>query len=266
MKNILMVLLILFAVTGCSNSESQADIELVPFDHSYAAYAELLAGYFSDGRFNYTRLKEDRQSIDSIVANIGSADILNATHDEKLAFYINAYNTITIRSIIDEYPVESIKDIKGVWDKKKWGIAGKKLTLDDIEHEILRKDFTEPRIHVAIVCASNGCPPLTDMPFYPDSLDAQLADAAVKFATTPRFNRIDPAGGKAELSKILDWFGDDFIAQFYDESRFQNLSSKENATLHFLIAQFPDEVQQSMLDSDYDISYIEYDWSLNDMK
>lgn len=263
MKQITLAVLILCAGVACSGPGSQADQSHGSFSFDWSSYGRLLGLYVAEGRVNYAALQANRMVLDSLVNDMAEADLSSATKDQKLAFYINTYNVLTLRSIIDHYPVASIKDIDGVWDKTKWPVAGRRLTLNEIEHEVLRKDFTEPRIHFAIVCASIGCPPLSPIPYMADSIDQQLEQAAHEFAADSAYNTIDPEAGTAELSSIFDWFGDDLVPKFYNPATFPGLSKKENAALNFIISQYPEDARARMLSAKYAITYREYDWSLN---
>lgn len=263
-KNII-ILVITALLLSCGNGNSEADEKsaIQPFDFEYKLYADLLNKYVANGLVDYDGLLKDRKNLDDILLSYASVDLSEANDSRKIAFYINAYNLITLRSIIDAYPVKSIKDIKGVWDKKKWNIAGKKLTLNDIEHEVLRKDFDEPRIHFAIVCASIGCPPLIAEPYFGESIDAQLASASSDFATSSFYNKLDLSSGSAEISAIFDWFGEDFIDKYYNSAHFPSLSKKQNAALSFLIAQYPESERKLLLNTNFNVSYLDYDWELN---
>jgi hypothetical protein len=266
MKTISVTLTALLLVIGCAEANTHAEKQLTMVDHNYIRYADLLDRHVSEGLVDYQGLIRDRAQLDSLVSGIVEVDLSQATPEQTLAFYINTYNILTLRSIIDAYPVKSIRDINGVWDKKKWEVAGEQLTINEIEHEILRKKFSEPRIHFAIVCASIGCPPLSSRPYLPDSLETQLAAAAQDFATSEDYNRLDPGTGQAELSSIFDWFGDDFEETFYDANSLTSLSKKENAVLNFLIAQFPDDRRSALAAGSYQVRYRDYDWSLNERK
>lgn len=266
MKTFGVIILSAGLAIGCGNSDSNAQKATSPIDHTYSAYGKLLGQYVSEDRVNYSDLIKNRAGLDSLVEALGAASLDGTSSDQKMAFYINAYNILTLRSIIDEYPVASIKDIKGVWDKKKWVVSGKKITLNDIEHNILRKEFSEPRIHISIVCASIGCPPLMQKPYLPEFLEQQLTESARNFAVSEKYNRLDPETGEALLSSIFDWFGDDFIEKYYNKSKFSYLSEKENAALNFIIGQLPDEEQLRLEKIEFRIKYLDYDWSLNDRK
>jgi hypothetical protein len=140
------------------------------------------------------------------------------------------------------------------------------MTLNEIEHDVLRKEFGDPRIHVAVNCASIGCPPLRNEPYLPSMLDSQLGDASRKFASDPAYNRLDQAQNLAEISRIFEWYGEDFIPQYYHEGHFGEISENQNAALHFLIGSLPIEDQGELLAADYTVTYHDYDWALNDIE
>ena len=266
--SVINLLIIALAVTlasliACSNSDTQAEGMLKPIDQSYAQYGQLLADYVHNGFVDYTGLKRDRALLDSVVNMIATADTSGMTRDQLKAFYINAYNILTLRSIVDAYPVKSIKDIDDVW-KKKWRVAGEKISLDEIENKILREKFKDPRIHMAINCASKSCPPLRSDPYVADSLDQQLEDASDRFVSDDRYNRIYPEKAKAELSRVFDWFGTDFVDQYYDHRKSYELSPEKNAVLMFAIKHHPKRDQAALLVRTYEVTFLDYDWSLND--
>jgi hypothetical protein len=253
---------------GCGNSDGQAQkatsLQLTPIDHSYTAYSQLLKDFVAQGLVDYKNLKISRGKIDSLVNEIQTADIETATKNQRLAFYINAYNILTMRSIIDAYPVASIRDINGVWDKKKWSLGGQLITLNQIENDCIRPIFADPRIHFALVCAAKGCPPLQSTPFVADSIDIQLNHAAIGYCTDENYNRLDTKSGKAELSQIFEWYGDDFAKDYYNPEAFPGLSKKDNAVLSFVISQYPAQKQDKFITAKkFEITYTDYDWSLN---
>ncbi|MDX1373620.1 MAG: DUF547 domain-containing protein, partial [Nitrososphaeraceae archaeon] len=145
---------------------------------TYINYAEILKKYVdSEGKVNYKTLKENRQKLDQFNQSLGIVNLQTYeswSNKKKIAFLINAYNSLTLASIIDHYPTESIRDIPGVWKGRKFTVVGQEMTLDDIEHQILRKQFDEPRIHLGLVCASIGCPQLINEPYTEEALDRQL--------------------------------------------------------------------------------------------
>ncbi|MCP9747876.1 DUF547 domain-containing protein, partial [Lacihabitans sp. CS3-21] len=172
--------------------------------------------------------------------------------DCKLAYWINAYNAFTIQLILDnsENDLKSIKDIgdkikipfvNTPWDVKFINIGGKKMDLNNIEHGIIRKQFKEPRIHFALVCAAKSCPPLRNEAFTAERLNEQLNNQAEKFINDTSKNKISKSS--ASISKIFDWYGMDF---------------KPTSIIDIL-----NKYSKTKLDSKAKISYATYDWSLN---
>jgi len=263
MKIIIYVGITALLLPGCGGEQAQPEINAAVFDHEYSSYGRILGEFVFDGRVDYAGLLTQRSPLDSLVGRIGGANFTEATDEQKLAFYINAYNILTLRSIIDAYPVESIKDIDGVWDKKKWLVAHQQVTLNELEHEILRKQFSEPRIHLAINCASIGCPPLAVVPYLADSLEVQLERVSRAFAESPNYTRLNAETKTAVLSSIFDWFGEDFIEQYYQSERFTHVGKKANAALGFIFAHLPDAVRDSLGKIDFTVTYLDYDWDLN---
>ena len=161
---------------------------------------------------NYTALKEDTAFTQVVkqIAEFTPGQLEGK--QEKLAFYINAYNILAIKTVVENWPLESIKDVgsflKSVWKQEAGTIGGQPVSLDEIEHEVLRP-MGDPRIHMAIVCASVSCPDLRTEPFTAEKIDEQLDDQARKFLSNPQKGLI-VEGNKARTSKIFDWFAKDF--------------------------------------------------------
>jgi len=175
------------------------------------------------------------------------------SREEKLAFWINAYNIMAVKMVLDHYPVDSIKDagslFGSVWNKEVGVIGGKEVTLNQIEHEILRK-MGDPRIHVAIVCASVSCPDLRSEAYTADRLDAQLDDQLKLFLENrDKGLRVDRDKKQVVLSKIFDWFQEDF------ETR--------GGVLSFVSEHAPMKDRSFLKQADVDISYLDYNWDLN---
>ncbi len=232
------------------------------------ALATVLESYVDDkGLVDYDVLQSDRQQLDAYNASIQLLD--QETYDswsdsEKIAFLINAYNSLTLKSIIDESPIKSsIKDINGVWRFKKHGLLRSEKTLNNIEHDILRADFTEPRIHAALVCAALSCPYLRQEPFTGENLDAQLDDQMRIFLARPEVLEIDQEQGEVRLSAIFDWFGEDWVPGFGTEEGFAG-NENQRAVLNF-ISGYLEEGDRAYLEAGgYNISYSDYDWALNE--
>jgi hypothetical protein len=229
-----------------------------------SAYARLLKAHVRPGVIggirltlvDYRGIKSDPNYAKALQAFAAVTPEPPQTTKERLAFWINAYNVLAIKAVLDQYPVKSIKDggslLQSIWKKKVGTVTGKPYALDEIENGILRKDFTEPRIHFAIVCASLSCPDLRAEPYTAERLDAQLDEAARTFLANPTKGLVPGSDGKtAKVSSIFNWFGEDF-GVVGGVSKF--ILAKAEPALAARIAGL----------TDAGLSYLGYDWSLND--
>jgi hypothetical protein len=219
-------------------------------DHSI--YADLLNKYVKDGVVDYQGFKNEETKLDQYLTVLENIDTENLSRDEQFAFYTNAYNAWTIKLILSGYPgVKSIKDLgsvfKSPWKKKLARIDGKVITLDDIEHNILRPRFKDPRVHFAVNCASKGCPPLRSEPYRGSVLDQQLDEMTETFLNAPSRNRLE--GRTLYVSRIFKWFSEDF---------------NEDVVGFFLKYAKADLKEQLEANKDkIKVKYLDYDWSLN---
>lgn len=246
MKKTRALMLIAAAGLVIAATGAQADVP------GQAIYADLLARHVDRGVVDYQGVKADEADLDRYLAYLADVNPQALSRDERFAFYVNAYNAWTIKLILTRYPkIDSIKDLGGLfsspWKKKIARIDGQLLTLDQIEHDILRKDFRDPRVHVAVNCASKGCPPLQSEPFAGSRLNAQLDRAARAFVNDPRFNRLD--GTVLWLSRIFDWFAEDFGDDVID------------FILQYADSPLRDRLMQNR--AAISVRYLDYDWSLN---
>jgi hypothetical protein len=205
---------------------------------------ELLQKYVSDnGNVNYSGLKKEHLKLNNYIKSLNLA-LPNETHTKEftLAFWINAYNAMTIDLVLRHYPVKSIKDIKAPWQQRYWELGEKWYNLEDIEHQILRK-MDEPRIHFAIVCASISCPKLLNEAYTAENLELQLTNATKDFLSDTNRNFISK--DKLELSKIFKWFGSDF--------------TKNGSLIDFLNLYSTIEISKKATKS-----YKDYNWDLNE--
>jgi hypothetical protein len=189
-------------------------------DHTpFARFLERYLLTFSDGvnRLAYAEVTaEDRRLLDGYVESLAATPISTFARPEQMAYWINLYNALTLQVVLDHYPTASIRDIDispglfsdGPWGKKLVAIEGERVALDDIEHQILRPIWRDPRIHYAVNCASIGCPNLRPEPYQPAELDRQLDQAAIDFINHPRGVSLD--GDRLQVSSIYDWFQADF--------------------------------------------------------
>jgi len=169
----------------------------------------------------------------------------NWSRYEKMAYWINAYNAFTVKLVVDHYPINSIRDLNNgnPWDNEFLSIGDKKYSLNNIENDMLRKQFTDARIHFAVNCASQSCPRLFNQAFTAENVDKQLTQLAKEFINDPAKNKIN--ADKAEVSQIFNWYKDDFT---------------KTGTL----ADFLNTYSTTKINSTAAISFLEYDWSLNE--
>ncbi len=214
----------------------------------HADYEKVLKAYVADGKVDYAGLKKDRAQLDGYLSRlirVKKREFSSWSRDARLAYLTNLYNVATLRLIIDHYPVKSIKDIgsffKGPWDQPVVSLFGKNITLNNLEHDIIRKEYKEPRIHMALVCAAKGCPPLRSEAYTADRLDSQLDDQSKTYLSSPKGMRIDRSKGKVYLSSIFKWYGDDFIS----------------------VTVFAEKHSGKNIDG-FSVRWLDYDWSLND--
>lgn len=160
------------------------------------------------------------------------------------------------------FPKNSIQRIPGVWDGIKTKTAGREVSLNDIEHRILRPLFKEPRIHFSIVCASIGCPLLRSQPFRADSLKSQLEEATRDFIQDPAKVKWDGAGKVLRLSRVFDWFSEDFDFAA-DSSWRKHYSKKQAGAVAFVSRYLPANVAAELKAGKVKINYLDFDWTLN---
>ena len=228
-------------------------------DHS--GWNALLKKYVDEGGYvEYAKWKAsatDQKSLDSYIHQLSSAEFpTTAKQEEKLAFWINAYNAVTVKGILREYPTTSIRNHTAklygynIWKDLQLLVGGKAYSLEGIEHEVLRK-MGEPRIHFAIVCASIGCPRLLNEAYTAERVGDQLTLNAQAFFADPMKFKANPQSGTIQVSPILSWFAGDF--------------GEDTAAQMKTIAPFVPATAQSLAKSGRArVSYLEYDWGLND--
>ena len=274
----LKTLLAVAFVVGMPLTSSAQQTNADGFDHSYLAYESVLREHVVVARVDYAKLLSNRAALDAVVEEIGTAttpQLERWSEEQQIAYWLNAYNAFTLQAIVDHYPIDggwlsflrwaprnSIKQIDGVWSKRRWMVGGLEMTLDEIEHERLRTHYTEPRIHFALNCASISCAQLSRKPYIGSQLDRQLVLAARDFLGTERGLQVD--GNTLRISSVLDWFGDDFIAQY--STLVDGGSAKDRALLGVIAKYGPTEASQLAQSGNARIRFLSYDWSLNDLE
>lgn len=239
-----------------------------------APYARTLSACVNDdGWVDYRALLADRADLDAFVAYLAAVDpdgFRTWPRTERLAFWMNAYNALTLKAVADHYPVQSIRDIgsifKSVWDKLTFTVMGRTLTLNHIEHDILRKEFDDPRIHMAINCASIGCPPLANQPLDAGRLDEQFQDLTRRFLDNPAKFRIDRAGNVVHLSPIFRWFGEDFVARHGGDVERKSFNAREDAVLNFVMDHRAGADAAFLRAGAFKLKWLAYDWGLNEAR
>jgi hypothetical protein len=264
--NALRLLALLWALTSAPLAAA--------FDHQHTAFGALLQAHVqwnaegSESTVDYAGLRRDRAALEAYLTELSA--VMAAEFDrwsgaQRLAFLINAYNAYTLALIADAKPEpESIRDLgnwlRSPWKRRFFELLGEQRSLDDVEHGLIRgaAGFSEPRIHFAVNCASIGCPALRDEPFLAERIDAQLEDQTRRFLGDRSRNRYDPATRTLYLSKLFDWYGDDFALPFRGgSSRAEFLSGYakalglDRAAIEDLQAGRPK------------IEFLDYDWRLN---
>jgi hypothetical protein len=253
-----------------------AALPALAFDHTHKAWDDLLkkhVTYVENGnasRVSYAGFAKDRAALKQVLESysaVPKSEFDGWSKPQQQAFLINAYNAFTVEKILTRYPnIKSIRDFGSVfgnpWKDKFFTLFGQPSYLDYIEHEVLRKEgvYDDPRVHVAVVCASVGCPMLRNEAFVPERLEAQLEDAMRRFMSDRTRNRYNAASGKLEASKIFDWYGKDF-----DKGHKGYSSVKQ--TLSRYAEQLADkpEDRAAVRAQKPEVAFLDYDWGLNDL-
>jgi hypothetical protein len=246
-------------------------------DHAHASWGALLAKhvrYVQNGnasQVDYAMFARDRAQLKAVLAEyekVTRAQFDGWSKPQQQAFLINAYNAFTVEKILRRYPdIKSIRDYGTVfgnpWKDRFFTLFGQPSYLDQIEHEILRKEgvYDEPRVHVAVVCASIGCPMLRNEPFVAEKLDAQLEDGMRRFLSDRTRNRYNPQSRRLEVSRIFDWYGRDF------ERGHRGYTSVKAMLARYadLLADKPED-RALVREQKVDVVFLDYDWALNDAR
>lgn len=239
---------------------------------AYDDYRAVLMGFVdARGLVDYDGLKRQRADLDDFITYLERLDPRTFeawSEGNKIALWINAYNALTLRAIIDNYPIapasfngsypkNSIRQITGVWDVNRVNVMGQSITLGYIETKILRRDFHEPRIHVALACASVSCPVLRSEPYEGAKLDAQLDDQARKFLSDPHHFAIDRGTKEVRVSEIFRLYAEDFAPA--------GAADKPRAGLVAFVSKYGNAEDRAYLATDeFRITCAPYDWTLNE--
>ncbi len=244
--------LLAIAVTGCSGVPTifHPARPLAPDEFSHQPFAGILQDHVKNGDVQYPGIQEDRR-FRQYVDQLDRVDPNGLTKDDRLAFWINAYNAYAIQGILNGYSPGTLIGRYRYFIGNTFRIGGETINLYDLERTILIAQFHEPRMHFAIVCASASCPKLQSWAYEGTQLDRQLDRVAREFINDPTKNRFDRAARVAYLSKIFDWFTEDFAVK--------------GGSLQRYLAQYVSDpvFARELLTVPYRIEFLDYDWSLN---
>ncbi len=243
--------LVLF--TGCSHTPRTfhpAD-PIAPERVSHQTWDQIVQAHVRDGQVDYPAIQANG-TLDGYVRELNRIDPTSLPRrQDQLAFWINAYNAFAVKGILDHYSPRTLWGRYRYFIGREYQVGGTTINLYDLERQVLIEQFQEPRMHFAIVCASTSCPKLQPWAYEPDRLDHQLDQVAREFINDPTRNRFDRQHNVALLSKIFEWFETDF-------------ADAAGSVLAY-IARYVDDpnLAKELMQSNYRIEYLEYDWSLN---
>jgi hypothetical protein len=218
----------------------------VDFDiHNHHTWDQVLKKMVTEkGEVDYQGIMNDRKELDQYLTELAAHPVEDTwSRSQKLAYWINAYNAFTVVLIVNNYPVNSIRDIDRPWEKKFISLGGESYSLNQIEHDIIRPKFKEPRIHFAVVCAAVSCPKLLNKAYLPETLDQQLDDQTRYFINQSGKNLISK--DRVELSQLFKWYGKDF---------------RQTGS----IIEYLNQYSEVQIDARAKMSFAKYDWSLNE--
>ncbi len=242
MKKLLLSFLLLFAFVG--NASSPQKISEDAPRMNYTLWKQVLDKYVDEsGLVNYAGIKKNPKEFNAFVKKLEGWHLTNSTAQQELmSFWINVYNVFAIKLVLDNYPLDSIKDVSKPWDTKFFTIMGREMSLGMVEHEILR-NFGDARIHFAINCASKSCPPIAKIPYTARNLDMLLDKQTKKYINNSNNNIINK--NEYKLSQLFKWFKKDFVAHSGSVKEFVNQYSKVK------------------ISSQSSSGFIRYNWDLN---
>lgn len=238
-KSILAIGILFLSITFSINAQSTSEF--------FSKTDAFLSAHVKNGRVDYATIKSDPADLNALVEMAKGISISRDSANEYQAFWINGYNISVIKGVVDNYPLKSPLDVSGFFDKIKYDIGGESISLNDIEHQLLRENFSkDPRFHFVLVCAGLGCPPIIDEAYTPTRLKSLLNRQTKKALNDPNFIRVNK--NKAKISQIFEWYKGDFTQDGQSLVDFINKYKTEK---------LPEKTK---------VSYYPYDWTLNESK
>jgi hypothetical protein len=248
---------------------------LAAFDQTHSALTTELKKFVDTSGVHYAKWKNQQQGLNAYIASlekITPEEYATFTPDQKKALWINTYNALAIKVVLDHYPIHgdktyyppnSLRQISGCFEEIKVKIAGRQLDLWKIAHNLIRKECADPRMHFAVVCAAKGCPKLRDTAYVAENLDSDLEKAASDYVNNPRNVQIDPAKNELRVSLLFSWFPLDFAMHAFKKVSFP--PPDDNEIIAAYISKWLPAKQRDLLTShDWKLVYLPYDWALND--
>ena len=232
------ILLVLFTIIAKANT-----IEIF-----FQKSDKFFSTFVVDGKVEYEALKYNSELLDETLQIASSININSLDTNSYKAFWINIYNLMVIKGILNNYPMKSVQEIKGFFDNKTYTIANQEMTLQFIEKNLLRRVMKDPLLNFVLVCAANGCPPLLNKAYTADFVDDQLENQTKISINNPNFVRVDNIKKTVEVSQLFDWYKEDFL-------------DKNGRIIDFI-----NKYRTEKIDESYTIGYYKYDWSLNSIK
>ena len=234
MKKIIIIILLTFTSKGISQDANTFFSKADTFFKTYV----------KNGKVAYSQIHKNQSNLDELLKIAKAISVSKKNSKVYQAFWINAYNLSVIKGIIDNYPTKSPLDNAGFFDKTTYSLAGKNITLNDIEHKLLRAQFNDARFHFVLVCGAVGCPPLINKAYLPNTLDTQL-ETQTKKAINGNFIKVNTKKKRVEASQIMEWYKEDFTMNGKSEIDFINTYLTKK------------------LEGKYKLGYFPYDWTLN---
>lgn len=230
------------------------------YDHAHTHLDRLLKQHVVNGWVDYQAIKANQKELDlalDAMANVSAVEFKRWDKQNRLAFLINLYNAATLKLIVTHYPVKSIKDIgsfiSGPWKQKMVRLFGETVTLDYLEHEVIRKEYSDARVHFALVCAAKSCPPLRSEAYVGKRVDEQMDDQGRIFLAQRGKNRVEVKEKTLLLSPIFKWFSGDF-------------ENQSGSVKTFILPYLNESDRIALKAGNFKVSYSAYDWSLNESK
>ena len=238
MKKIFTVICSLSFIVSVSNAQIKS------LDDYFQKVNKFLSVNVKAGKVNYKVINANKTDLESLVTFVGIKQKFASASQEK-AFYLNAYNILVIKGIINNFPTKGPMEINGFFDKKTYLINGTTLTLNNIENDIIRKKNNDARIHFALVCGAKSCPPIQSYAFTPEKLESQLEIVTKQSIQNTNFTKIDFKNNKASVSMLFNWYKDDFI-------------KSKGSVLNFI-----NNYLKKALPANTIVENYTYDWALN---